>query len=58
MINTLKRINVAKMCETTGLNLNRIRNYMGGKIAHLTPEEITAIRKYCIEYLLKHESEV
>lgn len=57
MINTLKRINVSKMCEATGLNLTRIRNYMGGKIAHLNPEEITAIRKYCVEYLVNHERE-
>ena len=47
MIESLKRINVTKMCESTNLNLNRIRNYMGGKIAHLTPEEQNAIIEYC-----------
>lgn len=47
MIELLKRINVTKMCESTNLNLNRIRNYMGGKIAHLTPEEQNAIIEYC-----------
>lgn len=47
MIELLKRINVAKMCESTKLNINRIRNYMGGKIAHLTPEEEKIINEYC-----------
>ena len=47
MIELLKKINVAKMCESTKLNLTRIRNYMGGKIAHLTPEEENAIIEYC-----------
>ncbi len=57
MLEILKRINVAKMCNTTGLNLNRIRNYMGGKIAHLTPQEIREIKKYCNDYLVKRERE-
>ena len=47
MIELLKRINVTKMCESTTLNLNRIRNYMGGKIAHLTSEEERTINEYC-----------
>lgn len=47
MIELLKKINVTKMCEATNLNLNRIRNYMGGKIAYLTPEEEKTINEYC-----------
>ena len=34
----LKRINVAKMCSSTNLNVIRIRNYINGKVAHLSPE--------------------
>ena len=47
MREALKKINVTKLCESTKLNLNRIRNYMGGKIAHLTPEEENVITEYC-----------
>ena len=32
----LKRINVAKMCSSTNLNVIRIRNYINGKVAHLS----------------------
>ena len=46
MRETLKRINVAKMCNSTNLNVIRIRNYMNGKIAHLRPEEENTIREY------------
>ena len=48
----LKRINVAKMCSSTNLNVIRIRNYINGKVTHLTPEEEKLIREYC-ETLLK-----
>lgn len=48
----LKRINVAKMCSSTNLNVIRIRNYINGKVAHLSPEEENAIIEYC-ETLLK-----
>lgn len=57
MIELLKSINVTKMCQSTKLNLNRIRNYMGGKIAYLTPEETKAIKDYCRELLSRSESE-
>ncbi len=43
----LKSINVAKMCNTTNLNVNRIRNYISGKIAYLSPEEEVIIKEYC-----------
>lgn len=52
MIEVLKRINVAKMCNSTNLNVIRIRNYINGKVAHLSPEEENAIIEYC-EALLK-----
>lgn len=55
LIDLLKRINIAKMCESTDLNLNRIRNFMGGKIAHLTPEETKKIFEYCNHFILKGE---
>ena len=48
----LKRINVAKMCSSTNLNVIRIRNYINEKVAHLSPEEENAIIEYC-ETLLK-----
>lgn len=43
----LKRINVAKMCSSTNLNVIRIRNYINGKVAHLSPEEEKTIHEYC-----------
>ena len=43
----LKRINVAKMCSSTNLNVTRIRNFINGKVAHLSPEEEKAINDYC-----------
>lgn len=46
MRDALKKINVAKMCNSTNLNVIRIRNYMNGKIAHLRPEEEKTIRDY------------
>ena len=47
MRDALKKINVAKMCNSTNLNVIRIRNYMNGKIAHLRPAEEKIIRDYC-----------
>lgn len=55
MRESLKKINVTKMCESTKLNLNRIRNYMGGKIAHLTPEEENTITEYCCNLVNKRK---
>ena len=46
MRETLKKINVAMMCNTTNLNVWRIRNYISGRIAHLRPEEEKTIRDY------------
>ena len=43
----LKRINVAKMCSTTNLNVTRIRNYINGKVLYLSPEEKRIINEYC-----------
>lgn len=43
----LKKINVAKMCSSTNLNVNRIRNYISGKVSHLSPEEEKTINDYC-----------
>lgn len=47
----LKSINVAKMCSITNLNVNHIRNYISGKIAHLEPEEEAIIKDYCHKLL-------
>ena len=47
----LKRINVAKMCNSTNLNVNHIRNYISGKIAYLKPEEEVIIKEYCRKLL-------
>lgn len=47
----LKSINVAKMCNTTNLNVTHIRNYISGKIAHLNPEEEVIIKEYCKKLL-------
>lgn len=46
MRETLKKINVAKMCSSTNLNVTRIRNFINGKVAHLSPEEENVIREY------------
>ena len=46
MRETLKKINVTMMCNTTNLNVWRIRNYISGRIAHLRPEEENTIREY------------
>ena len=46
MREALKKINVAMMCNTTNLNVWRIRNYISGRIAHLRPEEEKTIRDY------------
>ena len=42
----LKKINVAKMCNSTNLNVFRIRNYINGRISYLRPEEERTIREY------------
>ena len=42
----LKKINVAKMCNNTNLNVFRIRNYINGRISYLRPEEERTIREY------------
>ena len=47
MRDLLKKINVAKMCSSTDLNVNRIRNYISGKVTYLTPIEEKIIRDYC-----------
>ena len=47
MRDLLKKINVAKMCSSTDLNVNRIRNYISGKVSYLTPIEEKIIRDYC-----------
>ena len=42
----LKKINVARMCSSTNLNVFRIRNYINGRISYLRPEEERTIREY------------
>ena len=46
MRETLKKIKVSQMCGETNLNEFRIRNYINGRIAHLSPEEENRIREY------------
>ena len=46
MLAILKKLKITELCKTTGLNLNRIRNYMGGKIKDLSPSEKQEIANY------------
>lgn len=46
MRESLKKINIAKICSSTNLNVNRIRNYISGKVAYLRPEEEKVSREY------------
>lgn len=47
----LEKISIAKMCNVTGLDVNRIRNYLRGRVAYLTPEETNKIIRYFNQYL-------
>lgn len=47
----LKTIRLKLMCDETGINYKRIKNYASGYIRSLTEEEIEKIKSYVKEKL-------